>query len=403
MALFAPDRQCCHTLTEPLSGLFSQVGVTTARKYANALRRFLDAAQANSGEIAGLFVSVKAARATITHWLVNAGCRLRPHRLPNGAICVTPPSALVPTIDAALIGLSHLYDGLANRGRLDFDNPIVTGCGPTPLIRSDNVHLSSRHFVLTNRRTSVPRRDDPHCLHDILVAARDWPPFIRLATTIAGRLGPRMTDLFRCDVADWAASGFGETIACTDKGSRGVRTKLLFLDEDLWQQLAAYFDGPRHTLTKISLADLRRLARADPEHDALSAPLLLNSRGRRLKYSLYNDYYFRPAVRKLRPGVTPHWMRHEVAFNGLSVIAEIARDDAERLYLEAVFAAMMGWRSGPGMAHYYAPQIQDAQQRELAEVMARTLREAGTLPPTHPAAGPQPSPARLAILAAGAV
>jgi hypothetical protein len=401
MALIDPDGVHVTALDKPLSGLFARLGETTARKYGNALRRFLTAAAARSADLPALFVAREPARRRITQLLARAGCRLDHHRLPDGGILVTAPEPLVPTIDAALTTLSHLYDGLFERDHIAFANPVSGDGGTVPPGGQPAAWLATRHFVLANRRVSLPRDDDPHCIAEVLDAARDWPPGIRLAAHFAAGIGPRIGEVLDYVLRDWAAAGFQAELHCRNKGSSGRRTKRVHLAPEALSMLLDYVDGDRRRLTAIGLDDLRRLWRADSANAVFDQPLLLNTLGRKIGYSLFNDHYFRPAMRARGIAKTPHWMRHEQTYEGLLAIDRIARDEAEREALIEDFAGLQGWSTGSKMADYYAPQINDGRQRDLAHRLASELatpRARGLRPASAPGRSAR---ALTAILAAG--
>ena len=402
--LFDPAGVHCVDFSAALASLFDLLTSQGARKYANALRRFLDAADARSCDLDALLTSQAAARHAIARLLVAAGCRLRYRLLGGSAIGVTAPRELVNCVDLALTALSHAYDWFDRHDRFGFANPVAGEAAALPPRHDGRYRSSARHFILVNRRRSLPRHDDPDCIAAILCAARGWPPGFDMATRICAGAGCRISEVLALTVANWASEGFGETIAATNKGSGGEPVKLLWPDLELQSALAAYVDGPRRQQTGFGLADLRHLARVAPDHPALQAPLVLNSRGNAITYSAYNDHWFRPAMRRLGLERTPHWMRHERTLTCMRAIRQIAHDPVEREDLTRRYADMQGWRSGPEMAHYYAPQIRDDEQRDLAKLLAAQIDASGpAAPPRDRADAPvaQPLPPVLAAIVAG--
>lgn len=373
--LLTPAGERCTWLSHGLSLLHLRVCNDTARKYAHALRRFLDAARANAGDIADLACSETAAERALRRLLTKAGCKLHNGRRAGGGIIVHAPPDLACCIDTALTTLSACYDLLADRGELDFANPIAPRDLPASRFDDDS-RRRPRHFLVANRPRSQPRVDDPHCSSSVLEAARQWPPGIAAAAQLTASQGDRISETLELQIRDWARWEFGDRIACTNKGSKPRRTKTLYLDAQDQAELESYVDGDRKRLTGLGLAELKRIARTDPGHPALDRPLFLNTRGRAISYSLFNGHYFAPSLRALGSPATPHWLRHEKATDGLLAIEQIARGEAEKEQMVDTYASLLGWRTGKEMLFYYAGSIADRQRRELASRLAAARRAA---------------------------
>lgn len=399
MRLLAPTGLCASWLSRGLSLLELAVTRVTARKYAAAISRLLTAADADLALVAQLGASAAQAEQALRQILTRAHCRLRHHKLAGGAILVTAPAPLAATIDTALTALSHCYDLRADHGELSFANPVQCHDGSTANLVDDYVRRPHRHFVLANPPRTAPMSDDPQCSTLVLGAAAHWPPGIAAAATIIVDQGNRIRETLALTCRDWARFGFAERLACPDKGSRGERTKILYLSAGARTVLTDYVDGPRRVQTGLGLTDLRALAARQPHHPALDAPLLLTTRGGSISYSLFNDYYFRPAMQRLGCPATPHWTRHERAVTGLLAIRAMAVDAEDLEQLLNGFAALMGWRSGLAMLRYYTGVVQEADRRELLARLHQAL--SAPRPVGHPGPRPAATPALLRAFLAG--
>ena len=401
VAVFAPTGEHCRWLSNALSQLELAVGQVTARKYVHAVRRFLDAAKADAALIARLQESCDTARRALSKMLTDAGCRLQHHKLRGGAILVRAPKSLVATIDVALTALSRAYDLLGDQGAITFANPIQCLDAPLSPLPDAEGRRPHRYFTLENKPRTRPSTDDPHCSALVREVSRHWPPGYQAASDLTQGCGNRISEALAVDCRDWAASDFGDWLLAPDKASNGDRVKILYLDDGRRNSLVAYFEGPRRAQTGIGLAEARWLARNDPEHPALAAPLFLNTLGRRITYSAFNDHYWRPSMRARGSKATPHMPRHEKATDGLLAIRTIARDPYEEEQMTATFAGVMGWRSGALMVRYYAASLDDADRRELLRRIDASVRERAAAPgrEAKSAGAPPVPPAFTAFLA----
>lgn len=404
VAVFTPDDRHSPRLSHLCEILFEEVVEVTARKYIRALIRLLDVGCATPANVTDLFASLPRARRALSQMLRTAGCRLT-HSLPAKAVLVEPPRPLVRTIDLAFTALTHIYDHLHDFGELAFDNPIRCETPIEPVPGLPRFWRPARHFVLGNREKSLPLVDNPICSTQILRAGAAWPAGILAATRLTADAGDRISETLDLAITDWAASGFGNWLACPNKGSGGQRTKRIYLDEAQQAWLRDYVDGPRRKAGQPGFDALKKLAQRNPEHPALRAPLFLNKSGKRIKYSLYNDYYFRPTMQRAGIAATPHWLRHEHAINALLTIDTIARDPAHKADLIETYATLQGWKSGAQMVDYYTAWLKDSAQRALVPRLAESLRarrESAAWNPSPRAPGATMPPPVLAAFLHGA-
>ena len=414
--VLAPDGIPILALSRGLSGLVAMVTPGTLRQYCAALRTSLDrwAGQAPT-KVDRLFVSVAEARAAVFDLLHANGCRVRRSRLPDGSYIVTvPPCAetdaaesvrraanrslpikdgvdhrAVNRIELSLITLSHCYEQLYARGEWDGGNPMrVDDVGRLQRLAAFQVNspawagglpvYAGRQFIVESRACAFAPRDDPWCRAVVLAAAAEWPAGIAAATRLTAACGDRISETLALTVADWARFDFGDRIAAPSKGSRGVRSKTLYLTPQALRDLIAYVDGPRAEAAGVGLRALRRCHQSARAECLAGMPLFLNPSGRAISYSLYADHYFRPTMRRLGfVDITPHRLRHEHALRTLIQIRRLARDRAEELAMIAEYADIQAWRSGPRMVQYYAPQFRALAARAFVERLSRDAGDTG--------------------------
>ncbi len=142
----------------------------------------------------------------------------------------------------------------------------------------------------------------------------------------------------------------------------------MFLDAALHAKLLAYFEGPRAAQTGLTVTTARRSARCNGPHTLADLPLLLSPTGRRIKPGTYRDHYFRKTLRQ-RVGyrIWPHLLRHEAVTRMMEAIHAQTESYAEEEAMITLLADIVGWKSGPEMAFYYAPRLKPLRARRLMQ------------------------------------
>lgn len=154
-----------------------------------------------------------------------------------------------------------------------------------------------------------------------VAASHSWPPGAVLLVKALVDGGARFEDTHVLTAADWAVgSRFGRGIIAPDKGSHGIRDKMLVISERLRQMLADSFDE-RHRLdpTIPDHASLHEKLAEGKLDELAKLPLFPNRAGSFFKYSNFNNDWFRPCMIRQEVvvqssvgvrRVTPHWLRH---------------------------------------------------------------------------------------------
>lgn len=356
----------------------------TGRDYITALRLTLDVWAAAEPELVDdLFTDTASARKAVMRMLRANGCTFRRGHLPDGSLSVvlldrdgTPARRGHQRLMLALLTLKHVYVALQTLGRWPHDNPLLVdrhrqfaqlmAAMPTPLGGHPRRYAGSQ-FIVAGTPSHYPIGDCTLYAPHILAAAEAWPPGIAAATRLLVACACRASEVWALTLGDWAVHDFGNRLACPDKGSAEQRVKTLFLRERDHTDLQAWVDGGRADATGLTLAAARRRARQHGAESLADAPLFLGPRGRSITAGTYRDWYFRPAMTRLGLNhvVTPHRPRHEKAFRALTRIHEIATSHEQAAQLVQDFADLMGWRSGPQMADYYAPQVKMQTRQSL--------------------------------------
>ncbi|SNS89882.1 hypothetical protein SAMN06295912_12252 [Sphingomonas laterariae] len=392
-----PAGACVRPLSVGLSALEGQLEPRTIDAYARALEWALTGwAGAQPRRVARLFHDVAQARAAVAAMLHALGGQLKPSRYGDGSYHVTgapSPVALADRshrsgaqphrqarrIELALIALGHVYDQLILREIWRFPNPMRVDNAAALVrreaqasVRRGDAYLgyAGRQFVVLMPPPARPPRDWDFLAPRIVEAARAWPAGLAAATALTAACGNRIFEALALTLGDWSAFDFGNRIAASNKGSHGARTKILYLPARAREALVAYVETARRAQTGVSLAQARRLA-ADGRHDVLATmPLFLNAKGTAISYSLFADHYFRPTMRAIGlPGVTTHRLRREHALRALLKIRGLARDKAHEAAMIAIYAEMMGWRTGAAMVDHYAPQLREHDHQALAGLL----------------------------------
>ncbi len=344
-----------------------------------------------------LMRDVGGARSAVLAALRLHGFRVRISRYADGSYTVEPPLSVVGAspprnfasvagvkrVTLALVLLRNCFDALALAGRWPHANPMrvdnhlllsrLLGSSPAPPWASPFARYAGNQFNLTGRAVHYPDLDATAYTPIVLEQAKAWPAPIALATRIAAATGARISEILALTLEDWVVRGAERELQSINKGSRGVRTKMLIIPQALADDLATYVDTVRGETSHIGMRQVRRWAQPGKDltqinSPAISEPLLQGHRGQAITPRAYRDTWFRPAMTALGLNrVTPHRLRHEHCLRALLFVRrQSATPEIEAARIEE-FAQLQGWRSGAAMAHYYAPQFRALAQRELAD------------------------------------
>lgn len=288
----------------------------------------------------------------------------------------TSGSALLRRAHLAFILLSDVYDALIAHGKWHHSNPLYNENTDEDLDTDARGHYgqSNRTFIFGHQYTEYVAPNDKFYGDEILSIADSFPQGLRIVTKILVETGARISEPLALDLSDWAINGFGTTIRCPNKGSRGARVKTLYISSALRDELWQYVGEERAMLSGHSAFDIQRVSQLGARSKAwsdLRKPLLLAPNGNRIGDSNFRDHYWRPRMTAAGlPALTPHILRHEHARRALQTIYthKLTKDQPE-YWIEA-YALLQGWLSGARMAEYYAGEISRHKEIQIASIIA---------------------------------
>lgn len=407
----------------------------TLRQYESAFVWFFEPVVAAHPNLFELLLSdVSAARRTVAAALALQGFEIKSSRYADGSFearprrtpparCFDKPRLIRDSADLAkdggsaaaqnikrckiaLLVLKGCFDLLIVRGRWLEQNPLkvdrheqlvrLINSTPAPSWSSPFARYAGNMFNLRGHETEhYASRDTTFYKPTILKLARGFPPGVELVTRVAAEVGARICEPMSLNLIDWVRCGAGREILCPNKGSRGLRSKILILPQALANDLATYIDDDRSRFSQTTMRLVRRLARPgariSPLHaELLAEPLFLSPRGLRITPDHYRGHYFRPALKSAGLGeITPHRLRHEHALRSLLAIRRMSFTPEVEAARIAEYAMLQGWKSGPSMVHYYAPQFRQMTQRALSNALyADELANTAFLPIAEATADP---------------
>ena len=311
----------------------------TARAYMRELLAFMDWAYqdpvvARQGWT--LFGEPTQARALIEHFLssqLRYIVSLRPDKHGFDTKRLEPKWGVTRDAAHLLSALRSLYRVLRDKGRYPYPNP-MDGDDALELIAAERKRANNA-FVAANGRLPMPtasgvdppqqrlpvasyfrlgRKWEPKALDDpmlrsaVLQAGASWGWSLR-ETCIAKIMfdtGCRIHEGCGLTVGDWQHSKLGRELTCINKGSRGQRSKTLYLQNDTVKALHAYVEEERLAISGARLIDLRDLA---PE-TAFETPLFLTNRHSSISPDYFRSAFWTPALLKAGLRVRPHQVRH---------------------------------------------------------------------------------------------
>jgi integrase len=281
--------------------------------------------------------------------------------------------------------LKRFYDFLIATGRYGFPNPMVHegaakvrrelvdqrriairalhGRDPMPsesgVDERFSIRLSENYFRFIQQEWKPQTIDAP-----------EFPTIVQEAGTRFGwklreicvcrtlfESGLRISEAVSLTAADWAYGGFRNVLQSRNKGSFGIRTKIIMISNPTAKLYRRYFDDevqgraaadPQH-LRVSNLANLFRRSAASLD----SVPLFLTEQGRPLTAKLFREQYWKPALAGAGLDADPHQARHWFVTNALRNIDRTSKDEASRTRRRQELIRYMAWNSGERTLHAY--------------------------------------------------
>ncbi len=233
------------------------------------------------------------------------------------------------------------------------------------------------------------RTSDTRCYQRILAFARKVVKHaaIELYVMFIGKTGCRPGEPQWFTFRDWFTKRhgwFSHGAMLRSKGDDGEPDKEGLFDSALIAHVIAYIDGERKAADpqKRGMVEFQALAKLAGGRDlekreaALaelgSAPLILNSQGRRLTYATL-WHHLKAYLGDRNDEATLHWLRHEYVFTQMRRI-EALTDKAEQERERRDLCAYMGWRTGEAMLECY--DAYEASRRKNVNTLAHMEKRA---------------------------
>ncbi len=303
-------------------------------------------------------------------------------------------------VQILLAALKRFYESLIAAGTYHDANPLVQadaarlvaeirrqyrravneleGRPPMPAVSGVDLpvrfRLSANYFRLRQKRWIPKTIDDPDFPNAVYRAGKQHGWGLRELCIVRTlfEAGPRISEVLTLTALDWAKSDFTNRFTAINKGSHGLRTKLLMVSMATAKLYRRYFDDERegrraHDPQGLTLATLVKMATVQPERLA-TIPLFLTTRGTPMSAKLFRDYHWSQALRSAGIDADPHLTRHWFVTNALRHIERQARDDAEMNRKKQELIEYMKWRSGERTLRVY--EHLQRQERFLEKLAA---------------------------------
>lgn len=339
---------------------------------------------------------------------VGARCKLttRPDTLGLRVAYVKRTDDTKINVRILLAALRRLFELLVAKGLYGFPNPLLheeaarlgssiresyrqavrsmEGREPMPACSGvappSGIRLSESYFRCTEREW-VPRSiDDPDFPNLIYAAGKSYGWELRelcIARTLF-ETGARISEITGLSVLDWAYSQFMNRLAAKNKGSFGVRTKILIVSQPTAKLYRKYFDddveGRRaHDPGSLTLAAVTEMMNQDRQ--ALAKILLfLTRRGASLSARVFRECHWKPALRQAGLDADPHIARHWFVTNALRNIEAVARDAAEYSRRKEELIQYMKWSTGERTLKVYEHLRRDFRFSEQLAGIHKTMQ-----------------------------
>jgi integrase len=253
--------------------------------------------------------------------------------------------------------------------------PACSGVDPPSGIR-----LSENYFRCVEREWIPTSVDDPDFPNLIYAAGKSYGWKLRelcIARTLF-EAGARISEITGLSVLDWAYSQFMNRLTAQNKGSFGVRTKVLIVSQPTAKLYRKYFDddveGRRaDDPGRPTLADVTKMMSHDPQALA-KLPLFLTRRGVPLSARVFRECHWKPALRCAGLDADPHTARHWFVTNALRNIEATARDAAELSRRREELIQYMKWATGERTLKVYEHLRRDFRFSEQLAGIHKTMQ-----------------------------
>ena len=339
---------------------------------------------------------------------VGAKCKLttRPDTLGLKVTYVKQTDETRINVRILLAALRRLFDLLVAKDMYGFPNPLLHGEAarlgssiresyrqavrslegrePMPACSGvdppSGIRLSENYFRCVEREWRPTSVDDPDFPNLIYAAGKSYGWKLRelcIARTLF-EAGARISEITGLSVLDWAYSQFMNRLTAKNKGSFGVRTKVLIVSQPTAKLYRKYFDddveGRRaHDPMRPTLAVMNETMSQDPQALA-KIPLFLTRRGTPLSARVFRECHWKPALRQAGLDADPHTARHWFVTNALRNIEATARDAAELSRRKEELIQYMKWSTGERTLKVYEHLRRDFRFSEQLAGIHKTMQ-----------------------------
>ena len=353
--------------------------------------------------------SPAAVRNLIREYLcVGAKCKLttRPDTLGLKVTYVKQTDETTINVRILLSALKRLFALLIVKGLYRFPNPLIheeassvrlsiresyrasirsmEGREPMPACSGvdppSGIRLSESYFRHVEREWVPKSIDDPDFPNVVYAAGKAHGWNLRelcIARTLF-EAGARISEIIGLSVLDWAYSQFMNRLTAKNKGSFGMRTKVLVVSQPTAKLYRTYFDddaeGRRlHDPRGLTLAELSETMNRDPQALA-KIPIFITRRGTPMSVRVFRECHWKPALYGAGIDADPHTARHWFVTNALRNIESTAKDAAEISRRKEELIQYMKWRTGERTLKVYEHLQRDVRFSEQLAVIHETMQ-----------------------------
>jgi len=316
--------------------------------------------------------------------------------------------------------LKRLFDLLIEKGIYRFPNPLIhedaarmgssiregyreavrslEGREPMPACSGvdppSGIRLSESYFRCVEREWVPKSIDDPDFPNTVYAAgkAQGWGLRELCIARTLFEAGARISEITELSVLDWAYSQFMNRLRAKNKGSLGVRTKVLVVSQPTAKLYRKYFDddmeGRRlYDRRGLTLANVGETLDRDPQALA-EIPLFITRCGTPMSARVFRECHWKPALYRAGIDADPHIARHWFVTNALRNIESTAKDAAEIGTRKEELIQYMRWRTGERTLKVYEHLRRDLRFAEQLAAIHETMQRRERAFARHSTAAP---------------
>ncbi|MGE7869142.1 tyrosine-type recombinase/integrase [Bacillus paramycoides] len=226
--------------------------------------------------------------------------------------------------------------------------------------------LTDSYFKLINEEWQPEIIDDPLLYYKVRQAGDqvNWSLREKVITRMLFETGARASEVIELTIGDYRARKSFEEVSTFNKGSHGLRVKVLRFNKDTTKLLFQYINQERKKIDPLE-RDFNSLPN--------NAPMFLSERGTPFLYRTWYPHWDK-AIKMMDMRLNPHKARHWFVTTRVREIYNISKTEAEIEQRKDELIKYMGWKQKDTM-DVYEHHFDEERHRNFHDNMFEQIAE----------------------------